>query len=130
MIKGRARSQGFSLPTIFPERFHVLVFISIHTGVSKNMGKPPNHPFVHRGFPLFSPSILGGFHPPIFGSTPIFVRLQLSNSQSAGKHHILSDKGLYTHKDSYQWLDDHSGFLNRSLSKTHEFTVSAAEKNP
>ena len=26
---------------------------------------PPNHPFVHRGFPLFSPSILGGL-PPLF----------------------------------------------------------------
>ncbi len=31
-----------------------------YMGVSKNRGKkPPNHPFVHRGFPLFSPSILG-----------------------------------------------------------------------
>ena len=30
----------------------------------------PNHPFVHRGFPLFSPSILG-VNTPIVGSTPI-----------------------------------------------------------
>ena len=41
-------------------------------GVSKNIGKTPNHPFVHRGFPLFSPSILGVF-PLFFGNTHIGV---------------------------------------------------------
>ena len=30
---------------------------------------PPNHPFVHRVFHYFSPSILGGF--PLFLGTPI-----------------------------------------------------------
>ena len=33
---------------------------------------PPNHPLKNRGFPLFSPSILGVFPPPIFGSTSIY----------------------------------------------------------
>ena len=38
-----------------------------HLGVNPRIGvvkPPPNHPFVHRGFPLFSPSILGVF--PLF----------------------------------------------------------------
>ena len=39
----------------------------LHQDVSENNGFSPNHPFVNRGFPLFSPSILGGF-PPIFGN--------------------------------------------------------------
>ena len=32
------------------------------------MGKPPNHPMFYKGFPLFSPSILGT---PIFGNIHI-----------------------------------------------------------
>ena len=35
----------------------------VNMGVSKNMGKPPNHPFVHMLFPLFSASILGFWNP-------------------------------------------------------------------
>ena len=35
---------------------------------------PPNHPFGHRVFPLFSPSILGALSP-IFGFTPIMLRI-------------------------------------------------------
>ena len=48
-------------------------------GVSKNRGTP-NHPFVHRIFPLFSPSILGGKIPlflekhPNMKNTSLLVR--------------------------------------------------------
>ena len=41
----------------------------IYMGVSKNMGKPPNHPFVHRVF-HYKPSILVY---PYFGNTHIFI---------------------------------------------------------
>ncbi len=41
-----------------------------YMGVSKNMGKPPNHPFVHRVSIINHP--FWGVSPPIFGSTPIF----------------------------------------------------------
>ena len=44
-----------------------------HKGVSKNRGKPPNHPFVHRVF-HYKPSILGVF--PLFLETPISITLQ------------------------------------------------------
>ena len=40
-----------------------------HLGVSKNMGKPPNHPFVHRVF-HYKPSILG--EKTLFLETPIW----------------------------------------------------------
>ena len=46
-------------------------YLGIHNmGVSKNMGKPPNHPFVHRVFP-YKPSILGVF--PLFLETPNMI---------------------------------------------------------
>ena len=35
------------------------------------MGKPPNHPFVHRVFPLFSTIQFGG-KPPIFGNIHVW----------------------------------------------------------
>ena len=34
-----------------------------HVGVSKNMGKPPNHPFVHRVFHYFHHPFWGVKHP-------------------------------------------------------------------
>ena len=38
----------------------------------KNRGfYPPNHPLKNRGFPLFSPSILGEMGPPLFLEAPI-----------------------------------------------------------
>ncbi len=55
-------------------------------GCFQKDGKPPNHPFVHRVFHEFSPSILGVLPPPIFGSTSIYSKniTQLSPPGSRG----------------------------------------------
>ena len=58
--------------------FYIHIYILyIYMGVSKNMGKPPNHPFVHRVFHYFN-------HPfwvPLFLETTIYT-LPETNSKS------------------------------------------------
>ena len=45
------------------------MFFLLPVGVSKNMGKPPNHPFVHRVFHYF--------HHPFWGKTPGFLETSM-----------------------------------------------------
>ena len=48
------------------------IYIYIYMGVFKNMGKPPNHPCVHRVLNHYvHHPFWGKKNPPIFGSTPM-----------------------------------------------------------
>ena len=55
-------------------------YIYIYLGVSKNMGKPPNHPFVHRVFPYF--------HHPFWGFSPYFGKQPYRLPISTGDRRI------------------------------------------
>ena len=55
-------------------------------GVSKNMGKPPNHPFKNRGFPLFSPSILVVF--PLFWNKALFSGREIERTFGGGRRYV------------------------------------------
>ena len=55
---------------------------------------PPNHPFVHRGFPLFSPSILGVLQPPYFWKHPSSSSSSPSSSSSSSSSIKIGPKTL------------------------------------
>ena len=73
MMLSVSTSHVLSQPIVHTKKIQYIVSVNITTpkyipiiqymGVSKKMGKPPNHPFVHRVFHYFHHPFWGVYHP-------------------------------------------------------------------